>query len=216
MHAYLITGGSTTQRAKYLKDLTRTHTELIHITAEKSSITIKQIQDLVDSLKVTARLNRIIWIEEADMMTTPAQNALLKILEEPPANTTFYLTTHTPKSVLPTITSRTMPIALDQEILDLDPKVLTDLKSIMNLKAGDRLNAIVKRDRQESIAWLIKIEKGINTKIKDQSLSPRGLTLLARIANSTQSAHLQLLANCSVSLVTQNFYLTLPHTGSHN
>jgi DNA polymerase III delta prime subunit len=43
---------------------------------------------------------------EAQRLTVSAQNALLKILEEPPASITFILTTPHPKLLLPTIVSR--------------------------------------------------------------------------------------------------------------
>lgn len=45
-------------------------------------------------------------IDEAHMLTKQAQNAFLKVLEEPPKATTFILTTTNPDSLLPTITSR--------------------------------------------------------------------------------------------------------------
>ena len=40
------------------------------------------------------------------MMTTEAQNALLKMLEEPPAGTVLVLTVNHAQTVLPTIRSR--------------------------------------------------------------------------------------------------------------
>ncbi len=39
-------------------------------------------------------------------MTIPAQNAILKILEEPPGNSEIYLVTDQPDQLLPTILSR--------------------------------------------------------------------------------------------------------------
>ena len=41
-----------------------------------------------------------------DEMNTAAANALLKVLEEPPARCTFFLITHQPARLLPTIRSR--------------------------------------------------------------------------------------------------------------
>ena len=214
MHAYLLTGGSKEDRAKYLSDLLDPKTELIHVINEKTTISIKQIQDLNIPLSIAARIPRIVWIEESNLMTPPSQNALLKMLEEPPSNTIFYLSTQSPMTMLPTIRSRVKTISLENKITKDDPEILANLKLVMAMTAGDRLINIVKRDRNESIMWLSDIEREIRIKLKDKNVNEKGLSMLARIAKSAQNAHLQLSSNCSVSLVTQNFYLLLPHTGS--
>ena len=60
------------------------------------------------SLKVPSKktIRRVIIINNADKMTTEAQNALLKNLEEPPLDTIFILTTNSTSSLLETIISR--------------------------------------------------------------------------------------------------------------
>ena len=49
---------------------------------------------------------KIFILEDADKMTIPAQNALLKILEEPPSFVIFFLLGENKKNFLPTIISR--------------------------------------------------------------------------------------------------------------
>jgi len=49
---------------------------------------------------------KVVVVFEAHLMTEQAANAFLKILEEPPANSTFVLTTAYPDKLLPTIQSR--------------------------------------------------------------------------------------------------------------
>lgn len=49
---------------------------------------------------------KVLIIENADCMAESARNALLKILEEPPENTNFILTTSNRGAMLPTILSR--------------------------------------------------------------------------------------------------------------
>lgn len=71
-------------------------------------ISISQIREigLLLSAKPNEALKRMVLIKDADKMNVQAQNALLKMLEEPPKNTFFILTaTHTPP-LLPTILSR--------------------------------------------------------------------------------------------------------------
>ena len=49
---------------------------------------------------------------EADLMTTQAQNALLKTLEEPPEYAVIFLLTENAEKLLPTITSRCVMLEL--------------------------------------------------------------------------------------------------------
>lgn len=49
---------------------------------------------------------RVVIIDAADEMNPNAANALLKLLEEPPADTVLLLVTHQPTHLLPTIVSR--------------------------------------------------------------------------------------------------------------
>jgi hypothetical protein len=50
--------------------------------------------------------NKVIVIEDIENATRPALNALLKIIEEPPQNTTFYLIYSSLKNVMETVRSR--------------------------------------------------------------------------------------------------------------
>lgn len=80
---------------------------------EKGSITIEMAHDVVDSLSKKANradTTRVVIIESAERMTIPAQNALLKLIEEPPAKTIFLLLLSNGKGVLPTIKSRSQLI----------------------------------------------------------------------------------------------------------
>jgi DNA polymerase III subunit delta' len=72
------------------------------------NITIKQIRALGDFLNLTPALSqwRAIVIDTADELEKGAANALLKMLEEPPPNTVFFLVSHASGRLLPTIRSR--------------------------------------------------------------------------------------------------------------
>ncbi|MBP9852363.1 MAG: polymerase subunit delta [Patescibacteria group bacterium] len=83
---------------------------VVAIQPNKGGIAIDAIRDLHDFLlrKVPGLglKRRAILIEDADTMSTPAQNALLKSLEEPPEDTIIILTTSNVQTLLPTIRSR--------------------------------------------------------------------------------------------------------------
>lgn len=64
------------------------------------------------SLKSVGHKNRIIILIDAHKMTNEATNAVLKVLEEPPENTYFFLLSTDLNSLLPTIISRCQLIQL--------------------------------------------------------------------------------------------------------
>src|SRR5690606_19534895 len=72
------------------------------------NISVDQVRSLGALLSVTPSMSpwRVIVIDSADDLETSAANALLKMLEEPPANTLFFLVSHAPGRLLPTIRSR--------------------------------------------------------------------------------------------------------------
>ena len=74
----------------------------------KRNISVDQIRALQRRLNTRPTLGacRAIIIDPADDLETSAANALLKSLEEPPAGNVFFLVTHRPGRLLPTIRSR--------------------------------------------------------------------------------------------------------------
>jgi DNA polymerase-3 subunit delta' len=82
----------------------------VHRLQNKSDISIEQIRAAVNKLRLkvpgSQPIRRLVFIEDAHFMNVPAQNALLKILEEPNPDTVFLLSVTSAKNVLPTIASR--------------------------------------------------------------------------------------------------------------
>lgn len=80
------------------------------IEPENNTISIEAIRQaqkqLVRAVPGNAPWRRAVLIHNADCMTTEAQNALLKSLEEPPEDTLFVLTAQQRNSLLPTVRSR--------------------------------------------------------------------------------------------------------------
>jgi len=84
------------------------------------NINIEQVRVLGEFMGLSAALSpwRVAVIDGADELEGPAANALLKMLEEPPPNTLFFLVSHAPGRLLPTIRSRCR--RLDFQPLDDD------------------------------------------------------------------------------------------------
>ena len=81
---------------------------LVSLLKDKKSITVNQIREIRGSAYVRAHMGgrKVIIIENAESMNEQAQNALLKVLEEPPKNVIFILITENASMLLCTIVSR--------------------------------------------------------------------------------------------------------------
>ncbi|MDB5159955.1 MAG: hypothetical protein JWO99_218 [Candidatus Saccharibacteria bacterium] len=121
----------------YVADLA--HTKPIYVLPEKDDkvdiekgvITVDVIRRLYSMTKTIETGTRLIVVDYAERMGVQAQNAFLKLLEEPGVNTHFILLTHTVSKLLPTIRSRVQitevhPITLAQSEQLLDELQVTD------------------------------------------------------------------------------------------
>jgi DNA polymerase III subunit delta' len=87
-----------------------THPDVIAVGPEGDSaiIGIDQARNISEraSYRPYEGRRRVVILDPADAMERPAQNALLKLLEEPPAATMLVLVTSQPDQLLPTVRSR--------------------------------------------------------------------------------------------------------------
>ena len=119
-------------------------------TSKKSQISVSQIRQLSDYLHLSNHQTngrRIVLIAPAELLNIASSNALLKMLEEPPANTIFLLVSSQPQRLLPTIMSRCqvieMPIPNSSVALDwLTKQGLKDAKKLLEYAGGAPLLAV--------------------------------------------------------------------------
>jgi len=94
---------------------------LIH--EKPTTISVEEVREQINddiSIKPYSSPRKIYIIDEAEKMTTSAQNALLKTIEEPPEYGVILLLTTNSSSLLPTIQSRCVELsmkALDKEMI---------------------------------------------------------------------------------------------------
>ncbi len=79
------------------------------VDVERGTITVQSIRHLYEVTK-TKGVNRLIIIDSVERMGVVAQNAFLKLLEEPNDFTHFVLLAHNTSTLLPTILSRVQKI----------------------------------------------------------------------------------------------------------
>lgn len=129
-HALLLTGEQGTGLmtiAKYIESQLRiNNTQLVSLTLqpnEKSTITIDQVRELRLTTKHKnssgSHISILVIVSTIDDMQTEAQNALLKMLEEPPVGLMFVVLCHDESTMLPTISSRcvkisVLPVSIDE------------------------------------------------------------------------------------------------------
>ncbi len=76
---------------------------------------VQDMRELIENISyapMTRGARKIYIIDEAHMLSTPAWNALLKTLEEPPAHVMFIFATTEPRKIPPTIQSRCQKFSL--------------------------------------------------------------------------------------------------------
>ena len=107
------------------KTISKNNSPIIYVTSDKKTLGIEEIRALKKQLQLKAdrtkqtALSRIVCIPDAHMLSHEAQNALLKLLEELPANTLAVLIADDRNKLLSTIRSRMyvvpiLPISLEQ------------------------------------------------------------------------------------------------------
>lgn len=123
----------------------------------------------------------------AHTATIPAQNALLKLVEEPPANTQIILGVTSARQLLPTLTSRC------REILWITGEVE---EQVTNIKL-DQLAAFVTNPSEYSLAQLIKLAE----ELKDRQSAQQTLrSLVHQGSNGSLNIKPKILKNLLAAL----------------
>jgi hypothetical protein len=127
-------GVGLTAAASYLSSRTKAIVSTVlpekdeKIDIQKGTITIDSIRRLYATTKTKQPNGRIIIIDYAETMGKPAQNAFLKLLEEPGEGTHFILLTHSPSVLLPTILSRVQRLDMRPVTPEQSNELLDSLK----------------------------------------------------------------------------------------
>ncbi len=92
------------------------HPDIIKLSPEKNKkfITVEQVRNLKEKVYIKPHIadGKVFIITAAERMNANSQNALLKILEEPPENTLFLLLTEKKEALLTTVLSRCVLFSL--------------------------------------------------------------------------------------------------------
>lgn len=126
----------------------QTHPDWYRLEAEKgkSTLGIDAVRQVTEKLYHFAQQGgaKVVWLPDAAQLSESAANALLKTLEEPPANSWFFLSSREPSRLLATLRSRCMALSLapPDEAQSLQwlskqiPQEAAALQSALRLSAG--------------------------------------------------------------------------------
>lgn len=165
----------------------------------KSTLSIDEVRRTQSFFGTTAGENnwRICIVDTADDMNSNAANALLKILEEPPSRTIFFVLSHSPGKLLPTIRSRCrhLPLrplqegdlkkALDALDCSIDHLDETSKETLLRLSGGSVRNAIILLQR-DGLSLVQRFNQILSAKSIDWPSAHKLADELARKANEEQ------------------------------
>lgn len=160
------------------------HPHVSRISPTNNTISIEAIRDLQRFLQLktigTDIYRRAVLIEHAQGLSIEAQNAYLKLLEEPPTDTVMVITADSPRSLLPTIRSRLQTITVTipdetalQPILRTTTKDDTTTKQAYFLSGGlpGLLCALIQGDETHPMLTHVATAKDILQKQPFERLS---------------------------------------------
>ncbi len=181
----------------------------------KAEITVDNIRELVEFFEFTSPDGkpRIAIIDSIDELNVNASNALLKVLEEPPYNSYFFLVSHSPESLLPTIRSRCLAVHCenlgdeDQLYLLNEFGFISDalIKKVVRVSQGSVGEAIriINQDGLKLYASIVEIYK---------DLPQIEVSSILEIASKTEGAGKQELTE-TINKLTIHFVSRLVKAG---
>ena len=92
----------------FIIDLANNIDERGNSKTDAKTISVHTVRSMIERMQMSSMSGRwrVVLIDSVDELTSAASNAILKLLEEPPAQTLFLLVTHQLSNVLPTVRSR--------------------------------------------------------------------------------------------------------------
>lgn len=142
---------------------------------EKKSIGIAQAREAIIFLsqKPFELKNKFLIVLESEKLTTQAQNALLKTLEEPPSYANIILTSKLQNSLLETVVSRCRQIFAKGE--NEQQNGLETLKKVIKMSLGERLDFAQEVAKEEKEDVVDILENWISEERKRMIGAPNNL-----------------------------------------
>lgn len=221
MQSLIITAKDITKRQEYVQDFCKQHTisdfDTTILTTEESSFGIAEVRNLQSSLyiKPVKGEEKVLVIEDAQKITPEAQNALLKILEEPPSYVTIILSATESKTFLPTVISRCKVIQLTNKIPTFQVGNIDDLLVLKNGTVGDKLALAEKlaAKKDELPQWFESVILSLHSQLLQK---PEESREVAKMLGSLQSSYTTFQnTNVNPRLLLEHTFLSFLENSKH-
>lgn len=175
MHSILITSKNADAGLDYALNFFKKREiskfDIVIISPEKT-IGIGDVRNFQSQifLKPSQGKEKGVIINAAKGITTEAQNSLLKVLEEPPANTYILIIALSKDVFLPTVLSRCKVIELnDNKVINLDEFDKT-LEKLLKTGVGERLKLAqdIAKDKDNALLWIEGLILATRNKLKQE------------------------------------------------
>ncbi|MBI4089097.1 MAG: hypothetical protein HY424_00115 [Candidatus Levybacteria bacterium] len=217
MQSFLIISKDKNKALEYVTDfLKKEGIDAIdaNINSFEKAIGIEDVRNIQKKIFLKPFRGKVkaVILETYENITQEAQNALLKVLEEPPANTIIIISASKKEFLLPTIISRCKVIELTSSNLDLSKEEISEylnvLISLSEKGVGYKLKLAqdIAANKEESTVWLEKMSIVVREKlIKDYKNSQylRFLRLLQKTYTIIKST------NVNQRVALENLFLSL-------
>lgn len=161
-------------------DLDREYVDIINYKTEKASFGVDDVRNIIEevSKKPFEGNKKVIIIHKGNKLTTQAQNALLKTIEEPPTGVYIIILCESLELILDTIKSRC-------EVYKLTPLTKKELDKYINIKGFND-----KEDVKAAIAFSEGIPGRIDRYFNDDSLKDLRMNAIS-LLNDLKSNNLE-------------------------
>lgn len=187
------------------------HPDIHWLNPDFKPITIEQVRDLQQQISFAAfgSGKQYFIVCNLDQASIPAQNALLKTLEEPPASVQLILTASSKSGVLPTVQSRSfvsMKAGSETEISQYDEDEIRSIyQTISTGKYSDIIDTTESRTDKASALQLLENLTVFATKQLEENPTP----LLTSQLYSLQKASKYLQQNTNVRLTLESCFFAM-------
>lgn len=217
MQSFLLIAKHPEKRKEYITLFCQNHTiskfDQTVISTDEPSIGIAEVRNMQKTLFLAPYqgAEKSVILENAHTLTIEAQNALLKVLEEPPADTYLFLSAATSSTFLPTILSRCTLVQLEEEKQSISPEMQDRLARDMDVIKSENINSQlalaekVSLDKDNLTPWFEQILGMLRENLLE---NPTDVRLARKIHALLQAYKIIQTTNANTRLVLEHALLS--------
>ncbi len=178
----------------------------------EKSFSIEDVRNIKKTifLKAFSGDKKVLIIHDFDSASIDAQNAMLKILEEPPLDTQIFLLAQT-DNLLPTVLSRCKVVKLEETKQKIDENIFLEFQNLIQANISEKFYFAQEKskDKKELLKWIEDSAKIISEKIKEEENQIKIQNYYLSLKKLNE-AHYQLIkTNVQPRFIMENLLLSI-------